>query len=78
MRAVYLKELKSYFYSPIAYVLIGLFMILTSIFFMPNLTYQYGDFNSNLSTMGYFLVFIVPILTMRILAEERKTRWMCF
>jgi ABC-2 type transport system permease protein len=54
MRAVYLKELKSYFFSPIAYVLIGLFMILTSIFFIPNLTaYQYGgDFNSNLSTMG--------------------------
>jgi ABC-2 type transport system permease protein len=76
MRAVYLKELKSYFFSPIAYVLIGLFMILTSIFFIPNLTaYQYGgDFNSNLSTMGYFLIFIVPILTMRILAEERKNK----
>lgn len=72
MRAIFMKEVRSYFLSPIAYVLIGLFLLLTSIFFLPNLTYQSGDFNGNLSTMGYFLIFIVPILTMRILAEDRK------
>ncbi len=74
MLAVYKKELKSYFYSPIAYVLIGFFIILTSIFFTVNLTYQYGEFNTNLQDMGYFLIFLVPILTMRILAEDRKNR----
>jgi ABC-2 type transport system permease protein len=73
MKAIFLKEVKSYFYSPMAYILIGLFMLLTSVFFFPNLAYQNGDFNSVLSTMGFILLFIIPVLTMRILAEDRKS-----
>jgi len=72
MRAIFWKEVKSYFYSPIAYILIGLFILLTAIFFYPYLKYGYGDFNSTLSNMGFILLVIVPILTMRILAEDRK------
>lgn len=73
MSAIFWKEVKSYFYSPIAYVLIGLFTLLTSIFFtLGNLYGQNGDFNGVLSTMGFILLFIVPVLTMRILAEDRK------
>jgi ABC-2 type transport system permease protein len=72
MLAILKKEIKSYFYSPVAYVLIGFFILLTSIFFIPNLSYQMGDFSGNLSSMGFMLIFIVPILTMRILAEDRK------
>jgi len=72
MWAVYKKELNSYFHSPIAYVLIGLFVLLTSIFFYPYVMSLYGDFTPVLSTMGFILLFIVPILTMRILAEDRK------
>lgn len=73
MFAIYKRELKSYFFSPIAYALIGLFILLSSIFFLLiNLGSQYADFSGNLSTMGFLLLFIVPILTMKILAEERK------
>jgi len=66
------KEIGSYFKSPIAYVLIGLFILLISIFFWPRLQAGRGDFISILNDMGFFLVFIIPILTMRILAEDRK------
>lgn len=72
MSAIFWKEVKSYFYSPIAYILIGLFILLTSIFFWPLLIYQSADFNGVLGTMGFILLFIVPVLTMRILAEDRK------
>ncbi|MEN6315578.1 MAG: ABC transporter permease [Clostridiaceae bacterium] len=72
MAAIFWKEVKSYFYSPMAYILIGLFILLVSIFFYPNLVYSSGDFTYNLSNMGFILLFIVPILTMRILAEDRK------
>lgn len=72
MSAIFWKEVKSYFYSPMAYILIGLFTLLTSIFFLPNLMYGQGSFSSNLSTMSFFLLVVVPILTMRILAEDRK------
>ncbi len=73
MFAIFKRELKSYFYSPIAYALIGLFILLSSVFFLLiNLSQQYADFTGNLSTMGFLLLFIVPILTMKILAEDRK------
>lgn len=72
MSAIFWKEVKSYFYSPMAYILIGLFLLLTSIFFYPNLVYASGDFNGTLSSMGFILLFIIPVLTMRILAEDRK------
>ena len=64
---------RSYFYSPIAYVLIGLFILLTSIFFfLGNLASGVADFSGIVGTMGFILVFIIPVLTMRILAEDRK------
>ena len=72
MAAIFWKEVKSYFYSPMAYILIGLFILLTSIFFLQYLRYGYGLFNDVLSTMGFILLVIVPVLTMRILAEDRK------
>ncbi len=72
MKAIFLKEIKSYFYSPMAYILIGLFLLLTALFFIPYLMYGYGNFNEALSTMGFILIVVVPMLTMRILAEDRK------
>jgi ABC-2 type transport system permease protein len=72
MLAVFKREVKAYFYSPIAYVLIGFFILLTSFFFLQNLFSQSADFNGNLSTMSFFMLLIVPILTMRMLAEDRR------
>lgn len=72
MLAILKREIKSYFYSPIAYVLIGLFILLSAIVFLNNLFSQYAEFNNVLSFLGVILLFIVPILTMRSVAEDRK------
>ena len=73
MTAIYKKEMKSYFYSPTAYILIGIFTVLTSIFFQPYLMYGIGDFSGMLDTISFFLIFIVPVFTMRLLTEDRKS-----
>ena len=74
MFAILKKEFKFYFYSPIAYILIGLFVALVSIFFFgSNINSQSADLSQVLSTIGFILSFIIPILTMRILSEDRKT-----
>ena len=73
MGAVFKKELKSYFYSPIAYILIGLFVIITSIYFFVMMMVQLGDFTAMLDTIAYLLIFLIPVLTMRLLTEDRKT-----
>ena len=75
MWAVYKKELKTYFLSPIGYVAIGLFLIIYSVFFFLT-TIFYGAVDlGNLYYLSarYGLLLIIPILTMRIFAEERKT-----
>jgi len=66
------REIGSYFKSPIAFVIIGLFILLISIFFWPKLQASRGDFIDILGDMGFFLIFITPILTMKMLAEDRK------
>jgi len=69
------KELKSYFNSPIAYILVVTFLVFSSIWIF----YLQTFFASNIASLrGYFsvipIVFIIvmPALTMRSWAEERK------
>lgn len=74
MWAILKKECKTYFASPIGYVFIGLFLAMFSILFYITTisqgvtTFQYVFFYSAM----YSLVFIIPLLTMRMFAEERK------
>ena len=73
MWAVIKKEIKSYFYSPVGYVFIGLFLIMFSIFFyVDEFQYQSINFEYIFYSGATILTFIVPILTMRTIAEERK------
>ena len=73
MWAVMKKEFKSYFYSPIGYVFIGLFLIMFSIFFYIDVfNYQSINFEYIFYSGATILTFIVPVLTMRTIAEERK------
>lgn len=70
----YKKELKSYFLSPTGYITIGLFLLIFSLFFYLT-TVSVGGYdigNLYFNTARYGLLIIVPILTMRMFAEERK------
>jgi len=74
MWAVIKKEFKSYFYSPVGYVFIGLFLIMFSIFFYVDVfNYQSTNFEYIFYSGATILTFIIPVLTMRTIAEERKT-----
>jgi len=99
MRNFYLifkKELKSYFASPIAYVVITMFLILTGYFFYnsfalfstisfqatvnPMLAKQVGLLNITESVVrplfgniSVILLLMVPLLTMRLFSEEKKS-----
>jgi len=73
MLSIFKKEFKSYFNSPIAYVMIGLFIFISSLLFYLNLASSSAEYNFNLSYMALILILIIPILTMKILADERKS-----
>lgn len=73
MFAVLKKELKSYFLSPIGYVFIGLFLLMTSVFFyLDILSYGMSKFQNMFYSLATILTFITPILTMRMFSEEKK------
>ena len=76
MWAVIKKELKTYFTTPIGYIFIGVFLIAFSVSFYFTVI-GYGNVNFeyiyySLPTI-FVLAFIIPLLTMRSIAEERKT-----
>ncbi len=73
MWAIIKKEVKSYFLTPIGYVFIGLFLAMCSVFFYLDVI-QYGSvqFEYMYYSAATILTFIIPILTMRMFAEERK------
>ncbi|AEY64608.1 ABC transporter permease [Clostridium sp. BNL1100] len=73
MFSIFKKEFKSYFTSATAYVMMGMFVLVSSILFYINLVSQTADFSFNLNYMSIILIIIIPILTMKILADERKS-----
>ena len=76
MWAIIKKEFKSYFYTPIGYVFIGVFLLAFSIsFYLTVLSSGNVNFEYIYYTLPTILVlaFIIPLLTMRSFSEERKT-----
>jgi ABC-2 type transport system permease protein len=93
--AVYRKEMSHYFVSPVAYIIVGVFLVLSAYFFNRLLVFmiqqsienslQAGDLGGDsafdvpsLVMRNYFgilstlLLFLTPMLTMGVYAEERR------
>jgi ABC-2 type transport system permease protein len=71
------KEITTYLSSLVAYVTIGVFLLVLGLFLwvFPDtsiLAYGYAGLDSLFSTAPYLFMFLVPAVTMRSLAEERR------
>ena len=75
MLAIYKKELKSYLTSMQGYVFMAFIMLVLGIYFTAyNLNYASPDFGTTLNSVTFVFLIITPILTMRILAEEKRNK----
>lgn len=77
MLSILKKEIVSYLSSLVAYVTIGVFLLVLGLFLwvFPDssiLEYGYAGLESLFSTAPYLFMFLIPAITMRSLAEERK------
>ena len=77
MLSILQKEITSYLSSLVAYVTIGVFLLVLGLFLwvFPDssiLDYGYAGLESLFSTAPYLFMFLIPAITMRSLAEERK------
>lgn len=75
MLTIFKREMKSYFTTPIGYIFMGVFLLINGIFFsLINLLSNNGNYVDALNTTVFIFVFLVPILTMRTLSEEKKNK----
>ncbi len=75
MIAVWKRELQSYYYTPVGYVFMGVFLALSSVlFYMQILSQRSSDLMTFIGLMSYLWMLLSPVLTMRLLAEERQKK----
>ena len=65
------KELKDYFISPIAYIVISIFLLVTGWFFFTTFfLYNQADLRNFFSLLPIIFSFVIPAITMRLFSEE--------
>lgn len=75
MRATFLREFQEYFNTMLGYVFISAFLFLAGVFFsMNNINALNDDFNTTLNDCIYVFLLTSPLLTMKLLSEEKKTK----
>ena len=75
MLAIYKRELNSYLTSMVGYLFMFFVLLIAGIYFSAyQLTAAYPKFEYTLNAMTFVFLIAVPILTMRVLAEERKQK----
>lgn len=75
MLAIYKKEMKSYFTSIIGYLFMAFFLVMLGIYHVVyNMVQGYADFAYPLSGVVMVFVLLVPMMTMRLMAEENRQK----
>ena len=75
MLAIYKKEMRTYFTTPLGYVFIAVFLAVSGfVFAFSTFQTQTSDVSGYFQMMIFGYIVIIPLLTMRSFAEERRTR----
>lgn len=75
MLAIYKREVKNYLHTVIGWLFMAAVLFFISLYFVAyNLFSGNAYFSNAIGSAGFILMIAVPILTMRVLAEERKQR----
>ena len=76
MAAIFKRELYSYFISPVGYIFITIFLLVSgALFTFTNIQANAGaDVSSYFIFIIFTFIVLIPLLTMRSLSEERKTK----
>ena len=75
MCAIYKKELRAYLTSMTGYIFMAVLLAVTSLYYVANcLAGGYPVFGAVLSSVYFVLLIIVPVLTMRSMAEEKRQK----
>ncbi len=75
MLAIYKKEMRNYFTTPLGYVFMAVFLAVSGFLFaFCTFQSQTSDISAYCSLMIFGYIVIVPVVTMRSFSEERRSR----
>ncbi|MBQ9736501.1 MAG: ABC transporter permease subunit [Clostridia bacterium] len=75
MLAIYKREMRAYFISPLGYVFLGVYFALTAaIFCFTTLYAMTSELTDYFAAVLFSLVILLPLLTMKLFSEEKKQR----
>lgn len=75
MFAIYKKEMRNYFTTPLGYVFLAVFLAVSGFLFaFSTLQSQTSDISGYFQLMIFGYIVIIPVLTMRSFSEERRSR----
>lgn len=75
MGAIYRREMNAFFTSGLAYVFLAVYFIFSGYFFYSgSLLMATTDTSSMFSALFLVVLFLIPILTMKLLSEEKKNK----
>lgn len=73
IRTIFSREFKTYFNSPIGYIYIIVFLLInSSLFITPFFLNPQADMRSMFNFLPFFCCVLIPLITMRLWAEDRK------
>ena len=75
MGAVFQKELKYHFSDLLGYIFIAFILLIAGVYCTAyNISYAYSNFEYVVGSMGFAYLIMIPVLTMRIIAGERRQK----
>ena len=75
MYAIFKREFKTYFSSPLGYVFLAVFYVLAGLFFvLNNILSGTANMSGVFSNITIICIILVPLLTMRLLSEDKKQK----
>lgn len=75
MLAIYKREMKAYFISPLGYVFLGVFLLISGgVFCLSTLYEMTSDLTEYFATMLFCFIILLPLLTMKLFTEEKRAR----
>lgn len=74
MIAIFKREFKSYFLTPIGYIVIAAFFFFLGLFFSVFYSNGSPEISYVISQLSTIAVFTIPILTMRLMSEDRRQK----
>ena len=74
MSAIFKREFKSYFCTPVGYIVVAALYFFLGLYF--SMIYSYGSPNIEMViiSMSTVVIFVMPIITMRLMSEDRRQK----